>query len=133
MANMNGRVPDEGAVAEAAVAFAVGKPVIIYKNDCRTAFSGRDNSMVTGLACQGPVSRLKDIPKALCKANRKFEKKDRCSSGDFLPPLESALALGQRVWKVMTMVSSGALGDADRLVREIADFCLAYDSDASLP
>ena len=33
--NMNGRVPDEGGVVETGVAFAAGKPVVIYRNDAR--------------------------------------------------------------------------------------------------
>ena len=38
VANLNGRVPDEGAVSEAAIAWARGKPVIAYKADMRSAF-----------------------------------------------------------------------------------------------
>ncbi len=41
--NMNGRVPDEGGVVEAAVAFAFGKPVVIYMSErlmLHGAFSG---------------------------------------------------------------------------------------------
>ena len=48
--NINGRVPDEGAVAEASMAWTLGKPVVLYKQDIRTAVSGRDNPLVAGLA-----------------------------------------------------------------------------------
>ena len=48
--NMNGRVPDEGGVVETAVAFASGKPLVIYKNDYISKFNGNDNSMLTGLS-----------------------------------------------------------------------------------
>ena len=47
--NLNGRVPDEGAVAEAAMAWAWGKPVVIYKDDCRSKIHGRDNPLVVGM------------------------------------------------------------------------------------
>lgn len=46
--NMNGRVPDEGAVAESTMAWMLGKPVVIYKDDCRSFVTGRDNPLVVG-------------------------------------------------------------------------------------
>jgi nucleoside 2-deoxyribosyltransferase len=49
VANFNGRVPDEGTVVEAALAWHAGKALVIYKNDSRAAFAGRDNPMLTGL------------------------------------------------------------------------------------
>ncbi|MDA3896592.1 MAG: nucleoside 2-deoxyribosyltransferase [Desulfobacteraceae bacterium] len=60
--NMNGRVPDEGGVAEAAIAFAAGKPVIIYKNDYRSVFNGCDNSMVSGLTFSAKINHINNIP-----------------------------------------------------------------------
>lgn len=41
--NLNGRVPDEGTVVEAALAWHAGKPLVLYKNDSRAPFLGRDN------------------------------------------------------------------------------------------
>jgi nucleoside 2-deoxyribosyltransferase len=49
VANLNGRVPDEGTVSEAAMAYSRGKPVVGYKADSRTAFDGQDNPLVAGL------------------------------------------------------------------------------------
>jgi nucleoside 2-deoxyribosyltransferase len=49
VANFNGRVPDEGTVVEAAVAWHSGKALVIYKHDSRAAFAGGDNPMLTGL------------------------------------------------------------------------------------
>ena len=40
VANLNGRVPDEGTVSEAAIAWSRGKPVVGYKADTRSAFGG---------------------------------------------------------------------------------------------
>lgn len=48
--NVNGRVPDEGAMVEAGIAWALEKPVVIYKNDSRTLLMGQDNPLVSGLA-----------------------------------------------------------------------------------
>jgi nucleoside 2-deoxyribosyltransferase len=49
VANFNGRVPDEGTVVEAAVAWHSGKALVIYKRDFRAPFEGHDNPMLTGL------------------------------------------------------------------------------------
>ena len=46
--NMNGRVPDEGAVAEATMAWMLGKPVVLFKEDARSAIAGRDNPLIVG-------------------------------------------------------------------------------------
>jgi nucleoside 2-deoxyribosyltransferase len=47
--NMNGRVPDEGSVAEAANAFAVGMPVVTFKSTSITMWGPFDNPMVAAL------------------------------------------------------------------------------------
>lgn len=58
--NLNGRVPDEGAVVEATLAYSIGKPLILYKSDARAAFGGRDNAMITAL---GPYEdRIERLP-----------------------------------------------------------------------
>lgn len=48
--NVNGRVPDEGAMVEAGIAWSAGKKVVIYKNDARTLINGSDNPLLLGLA-----------------------------------------------------------------------------------
>ena len=67
--NMNGRVPDEGAVSETAIAFAVGKPRVIYKQDERSLVAGADNSMLLGLSPTfSTVSDVEELPSALERA-----------------------------------------------------------------
>lgn len=60
---MNGRVPDEGAVSEAAMAFAVGHPVVIYKNDARSLVGGKDNPLVAGLSGCEIVNTVEAFPR----------------------------------------------------------------------
>ena len=48
--NMNGRVPDEGSVMEAATAFGAGMPIVIYKDTPITAMGNFDNCMLQGLS-----------------------------------------------------------------------------------
>jgi nucleoside 2-deoxyribosyltransferase len=47
--NLNGRVPDEGAVSEAAIAWTLGKPMIGFADDARSLIAGRMNPLLAGL------------------------------------------------------------------------------------
>jgi nucleoside 2-deoxyribosyltransferase len=64
VANLNGRVPDEGTIVEATLAWHAGKGVVLYKNDARSLFSGDDNPMVTGLSGFAIISSIDDLPAA---------------------------------------------------------------------
>ncbi len=59
--NLNGRVPDEGAMVEAGIAWALGKPIVTYKNDSRSALLGVDNPLVLGLSSFKTVSDIEHI------------------------------------------------------------------------
>jgi len=85
--NMNGRVPDEGGVVETAIAFSIGKPLVLYKEDVRTEFNGNDNSMLTGLSYTfSYVASIEKIPSAL----KKIETKINSINGDFKPNLPTS-------------------------------------------
>lgn len=60
--NINGRVPDEGAMVEAGIAWNAGKKVVIYKNDSRTLINGYDNPLLLGLGGFEVVSSIPSIP-----------------------------------------------------------------------
>jgi len=60
--NLNGRVPDEGAMVEAGIAWGLHKPVVIYKNDGRSAVLGDDNPLVLGLSSFRTVKDIAEIP-----------------------------------------------------------------------
>jgi len=62
--NMNGRVPDEGSLVEAGIAWNAGKIIVIYKTDSRTLVNGRDNSLVEGIGDFKTVSSYDEIIKA---------------------------------------------------------------------
>ncbi len=59
--NMNGRVPDEGAVAEGAMAWMAGKPIVLYKSDARSKIQGSDNPLLLGLGNFVKVSTIPEI------------------------------------------------------------------------
>ena len=60
--NINGRVPDEGAVAEAGIAWSSGKEIVIFKDDVRSLVDGSDNPLVVGLSDFAVTEFKKDIP-----------------------------------------------------------------------
>ncbi|HUW14237.1 MAG TPA: nucleoside 2-deoxyribosyltransferase [Anaerolineae bacterium] len=62
--NLNGRVPDEGAVVEMAIAWANQKPVVAYIDESRS-FAGMANPLVAGLYDFQLVTTIGDIPNAL--------------------------------------------------------------------
>lgn len=104
--NMNGRVPDEGGVVETAVAFAAGKPLVIYKEDARSKVAGSDNAMLLGLApAFRTIDRVDAIPAALS------ELIERCPpssyEGDAIPEnMRRTLRLGRRVWSVVSRLDT---------------------------
>jgi nucleoside 2-deoxyribosyltransferase len=68
VANLNGRVADEGTVVEASLAWHAGKPLVLFKADARSMLSGSDNPMLTGLGDFDVVDQLSALPQAILKA-----------------------------------------------------------------
>ena len=62
--NMNGRVPDEGAMVEAGIAWAHNKAVVIFRSDSRSLIEGNCNPLVLGLADFSLVDNYEVIPDA---------------------------------------------------------------------
>ncbi len=96
--SLNGRVPDEGALFKAALAFALGKPLVIYKRDRRSAFHGSDNSMITGMVppC-GFVRSCRGVPGALKRALGRMHGRLE----DLPPAVQRCVTLGEAVWGVL--------------------------------
>lgn len=105
--NLNGRVPDEGMIVEASLAFALGVPVILYKADARAPFGGHDNAMLTALATRdrgaGLVEhRLESIPERVRRAIQPGG-----ARGTPSPRLADALAEGARIAAVLAKLPKG--------------------------
>jgi nucleoside 2-deoxyribosyltransferase len=72
--NMNGRVPDEGSIAETSMAFATGKPIVIYKDDPITILMGLDNPLVQGLSYTWTyAASFPDVPAKLTEFLAQYE------------------------------------------------------------
>ena len=116
--NMNGRVPDEDSVFKASLAFSVGKPVTLYKNDNRSIFNGYDNPMILGLSGGLPVVRKRHrIPGGIIKAV------ERCKTyptryghgGSYSLRVTKVVDLGGEVWRHVK--------GWDRSNNDTKDFC----------
>ncbi|HHO77088.1 MAG TPA: nucleoside 2-deoxyribosyltransferase [Deltaproteobacteria bacterium] len=123
--NMNGRVPDEGAVAEAGIAFAAGKPVVLYKNDSRSVFKGIDNSMITGLSVLKPVSHIRKLPQALIKAEHMMESMNPSGMQCVSANVERAVRTGEKIWNVIRVLPLRNIHkkETQDLVKKILDIC----------
>jgi nucleoside 2-deoxyribosyltransferase len=95
--NLNGRVPDEGALVEASIAWATGLPVVYYKHDHRAPFGGYDNAMVTGLTRGRSVDSVRRIPAAVRKACAGHEVSPREPNAE----LERTLRAGRRIAQIV--------------------------------
>ena len=87
VANLNGRVPDEGTVVEAALAWHAQLPIVLFKQDARAPFRGDDNPMLSCLADLRTVSAIADLPRAL---NEQLASDNRRR-------VEETLALGEQI------------------------------------
>jgi nucleoside 2-deoxyribosyltransferase len=125
--NINGRVPDEGAMVEAGIAWASGKPVVIYKNDSRTLINGIDNPMILGLSNFEIISDIHRIPE---KVMNKIKSKEESSSNVFSPN-DQMFLIGEEIAgilekvsdykniaaKLVGIISKGDVGNVERLRR----------------
>jgi nucleoside 2-deoxyribosyltransferase len=97
--DMDGRVPDEGSVVEAATAFAAGKPLVIYKTTPITILGGSDNPMVSGLSSSWSyVNSAAAVPAALAAVITS------APAFTYTPPehLQRVVDVGHAVWLMMS-------------------------------
>jgi len=107
LVNLNGRVPDDGAVSEMGMAFAAGKPVLIYKDDIRTPLMGFDEPMITGASCfSETVSKIEDIPSRL----QQIETRHFCAASEdanrFSASVQPMIKRGKKAARLVKRLSS---------------------------
>ncbi|MFP4446101.1 MAG: nucleoside 2-deoxyribosyltransferase [Desulfosudaceae bacterium] len=115
---LNGRVPDEGGLIAAAVAYMSGIPVVLYKRDHRSVFYGRDNAMITGLARNfAAVTRPEGLYRVVDREIARARKAERATC---LPPaLEAAVSRGRKLAAMAADRQWPAGCEADTLVGSI--------------
>ncbi len=94
--NLNGRVPDEGAMVEAGIAWSFDIPVIIYKNDSRSTFNGTDNPMILGLSNFEIVTSIDEIPPTAHQLTNEYEKGYPESLN-----CKKTLDYGEQIWLIL--------------------------------
>jgi nucleoside 2-deoxyribosyltransferase len=122
VANLNGRVPDEGAVAEASMAWMAGKVVVLYKSDSRSPMHGADNPLVAGLGQFVTVSTIPEVAYAFAQLFRKRAPQRTCA---LPPPVRRAVEHGRRL--------SAALAAAKSLSDTAAAIIAATRSTTATP
>jgi hypothetical protein len=112
-------VPDEGAVAEAAMAYVAGKPVVYFKyGDPRTKIAGVDNPLVRSRGGPETVHTIRDIPAALEQRIGELSPSPHYSfecSGHVARKLEA----GRAIWE-MLVERKAVLTDDNDNARQIA-------------
>ncbi|MHB8896024.1 MAG: nucleoside 2-deoxyribosyltransferase, partial [Candidatus Geothermincolia bacterium] len=106
--NMNGSAPDEGGVVETGVAFAAGKPVVIYRNDLRCpAGPGGSPLMIGATATFETVESVESIPEAFKSLEERLSPLGKSAySSDSAPPFVRRVArFGRIVDRVLRLVS----------------------------
>lgn len=122
--NLNGRIPDEGAIVEASIAYSCNKPVLFYKNDARAPFHGRDNAMILGLTSYPIITDINDIPKKVDGISTKSRQEKRCLHAD--APFSSAVKLGAKIWtliKPLGFMNKNNTQQMENLIQQIIQSC----------
>jgi nucleoside 2-deoxyribosyltransferase len=96
--NMNGRTPDEGGVAEMSLAWMAGKPIVIYKEDARSAIAGRDNPLLVGQTQFATVGDVEQIAPALSQQMAALELDDAWEV-PCPPHVARVLTAGETFWQ----------------------------------
>ncbi len=101
--NMNGRVPDEGSVVEAGIAWAHNKIVVIFKSDLRSLVQGNCNPMILGLGSFSFVNNYDEIVDAFnSKFSSEIQKLFQTTNSNF----DTTTRSGKEISKYLTTKKS---------------------------
>jgi nucleoside 2-deoxyribosyltransferase len=110
--NLNGRVPDEGAVSEAAMVWTLGKPLVAYRNDVRSMIAGRMNPLLAGLVDFTWVETIDAIVPAL-QEELILQPPMARSLEELSPRMRKAVSEGSVLWSHLQTQSAAC--DNERL------------------
>lgn len=113
--NLNGRVPDEGAVSEAAMAWTLGKPVVAFKDDVRSLIAGRVNPLLVGMTDFQTVDEICEIPHALLLARTR---QSAPALEHYSERMKSASEEGAQLWQALC--NEDAKGDNEFIANVVA-------------
>jgi nucleoside 2-deoxyribosyltransferase len=124
--NLNGRVPDEGAVVEGAMAWTAGKAVVLFKDDARSKIDGLDSPLVAGLGGFRLVTHIEELPPALTRALAEHPP-EPLQARALSATTRQVAARGQR------FIESYRSGDAGQLIRSIIEVFDEFRSASKVP
>jgi hypothetical protein len=104
---MNGAAPDEGGVVETGVAFATGKPIVIFRNDLRGvgAYAGSTPVVGASYTCE-TVGDMEKIPAALEDIAGRLRSIGNTREAPAMPaPLRKVVKFGRLVGRVLRAFS----------------------------
>lgn len=125
--NLNGRVPDEGAVSEAAIAWTLGKPLLAYMDDARSLIAGRINPLLAGLVDFETVSNIDEVPQVLLEMTNGRNGRGT-TEGEVPRRLQETTQRGRRLWSAMQ--SRDARLDDERIADVVAELFAAESQPA---
>ena len=99
--NLNGRVPDEGAVSEAAIAWTLGKPLVAYTDDARCLIEGRFNPLLVGLVDFDHTDDIEELP-ALMIAAVEDDDHDPLPSSRLPKRFRKTIEDGRTLWELLS-------------------------------
>lgn len=127
--NMNGRVPDEGAVAECSMAWMLGKPVVLFKEDIRSFVTGRDNPLLVGQTGFETIRDIEALPEVLSARISQLEV-DPEAPYPCPPHLLPVLEAGGRLWEELTRLGHAPpLECIAEVVLELFSHCLPVEAE----
>ena len=135
--NMDGRVPDEGSVVEAAAAFAAGKPIVVFKSTPISILGGYASPMIEGLATNWTfVEDVTAIPAGVSAAvaarsakGKKCKKCKKCKKGKECKEckdgrsrhLRACVKLGCQVWENIDRIHQAMFSTPEDLLALVRD------------
>ncbi|MEW6078255.1 MAG: nucleoside 2-deoxyribosyltransferase [Thermodesulfobacteriota bacterium] len=104
--NANGRVPDEGGVVEIGLAFAAGKPVLLYREGLQTTGPDMDPMIIGAMALATPAATVDRIPEQAGQINRHlYWPMDLTGeTGRRSTHMQSIVRLGHGAWRIMRRI-----------------------------
>ncbi len=111
--NVDGRVPDEGSAVEASIAYALCKPVVIFKTTPVTMLGGFDSPMIDGLSGNWTTeSKLWRLPATLSAA---VATRPQSPTVPACEHLEAVCKLGAAVWANIDVIQQAPAMEPDKM------------------
>ena len=131
--NIDGRVPDEGAIVEATLAWSVGRPVVPYQTTTISELGGNNNPMIGVISTWGAIAA--DAAEAVAAVETALKSATAVPSRALSPDVEALVDLGRVISDIRERppLTKEELGAAAATLTAIpADLMTLLEPDKSL-